>query len=272
MLPRPLDTTIAHKMINLMPELTGTDKRIAAAIIEHFNRKSGQCDPGLGRIAWLVGASRRTAIRSVSRIVETGILRMVRHGGHSQRNSYEPVWSRFREIEAAWKMRFRAKSRRAHGSKMSPATCQRCHLPGDQPVTQTLLTNQSKETRSGEPASAKHRRSGKPTDRKGQPGKARIQAIQDITPAAAGPTNGRRIGAAHAAAERRWSAALHERFSATPELYGKVIEAMDIAMQSAATAAEMKKPGTGLVYIVEQLRAREAAGSRDEHTAVKDNR
>jgi hypothetical protein len=61
-------------------------------------------------------------------------------------------------------------------------------------------------------------------------------------------------------------------FSATPELYGKVIEAIDITLQSAATAAEMKKPGTGLVYIVEELRARDVAGSRDAHTAVKDNR
>ena len=67
MLPRPLDTTIAHKAINLMPGLSGTDKQIAGAIIDHFNRKTAQCDPGLERIAWLVGVSRRQVISSVSR-------------------------------------------------------------------------------------------------------------------------------------------------------------------------------------------------------------
>ena len=34
MLPHRLDITIALKMINLMPELSGTDKRVAAGIIE----------------------------------------------------------------------------------------------------------------------------------------------------------------------------------------------------------------------------------------------
>src|SRR2546430_8438800 len=157
MLPQKFDTTIAHKIINLMPELTGTDKRIAAAIIEHFNRKTGQCDPGLERIASLVGVSRRTAIRSVSRIVRTGVVRMVRHGGHSQRNSYEPIWSRFRELDALWKARFRAKSRGEDGSKTSPENDQACHVPRDEPGTQTFLTNQSKETRPDAPSSVKEK-------------------------------------------------------------------------------------------------------------------
>jgi hypothetical protein len=83
MLPGPLDTTIAHKMINLMPELSGTDKRVTGTIIDNFNRKTGQCDPGLERIAWLVGVTRRQVIRSLSKIVRTGILRTARHGGHA---------------------------------------------------------------------------------------------------------------------------------------------------------------------------------------------
>jgi hypothetical protein len=141
MLPQKFDTTIAHKIINLMPELTGNDKRVAAAILEHFNRKTGQCDPGLDRIARLVGVSRRTAIRSVSSIAAAGVFHVVRHGGRSQRNSYEPVWSRFRELDALWKARFRGESTSADGSKTSPANGQTCHVPRDEPVTQTFLTS-----------------------------------------------------------------------------------------------------------------------------------
>jgi hypothetical protein len=255
MLPQKFDTTIAHKMINLMPELTGTDKRIAAAIIEHFNRKTAQCDPGLSRIAWLVGVSRRTAIRSVSRILRTGILRMVRHGGRSQRNSYEPIWSRFRELETAWKTRFRANSRRAEGPRVSLSTCQTCHLPGDQPVTQTFLTNQSKETRAGGPAYAQLGAASVPSSREESSRKNGRQTTEELR------TNRlsrsvRSIDAMRAAAERRWNAALHDRFAATPEVFGQVVDAIDAAMQSAATEAEMQRPGAGLDWILEQLQAR----------------
>jgi AraC-like DNA-binding protein len=117
MLPEKFDTTIAHKMINLMPELTGTDKRVAAALIEHFNRKTGQCDPGLDRIARLVGVSRRTVMRSVSCLVGAGVFHVVQHGGRSQRNSYEPVWLRFRELDALWQM-----ARRRHLRTVRPVT------------------------------------------------------------------------------------------------------------------------------------------------------
>src|ERR1700733_9564403 len=84
-LPRKFDTTIAHKMLNLMPELSGTDKRVAATIIDHFNRKTGQCDPSIERIARLLGLSRRTVIRSNARVVKTGVLRKVLHGCHLHR-------------------------------------------------------------------------------------------------------------------------------------------------------------------------------------------
>ena len=44
----PSDSLLAHKAINLSDDLSGSEKRVAAAIIDHYNRKTGQCDPGLG--------------------------------------------------------------------------------------------------------------------------------------------------------------------------------------------------------------------------------
>ncbi len=267
MLPQKFDTTIAHKIINLMPELTGTDKRIAAAIIEHFNRKTGQCDPGLGRIALLVGVSRSTAIRSVSRIGRTGVLRVVRHGGYSQRNSYEPVWSRFRELDAVWKMRFRAKSRGADGSKMPPETCQTCHLPGDQPDTQTFLNNQSKQTRVGEPASLKHPHSGKPIDREGQPIKEKRSHEPQLLPSRSKSVT-QPSEAAHAAAERRWNAELLRRYSVTPSVYAEIIDATTLELQRAATEAEMHRRGAGLALILTQLQVRNEPCAVNTDTTV----
>ena len=40
----PSNTFIAFKAISLADDLSGTEKRVAAAIIDHFNRKTAQCD------------------------------------------------------------------------------------------------------------------------------------------------------------------------------------------------------------------------------------
>jgi hypothetical protein len=249
MLPQKFDTTIAHKIINLMPELTGTDKRVAAAILEHFNRKTGQCDPGLDRIARLLGVSRRTAIRSVSTVAAAGVFHVIRHGGRSQRNSYEPVWLRFRQLDALWKRRFRGKGSSADGVKMSPDNGQTCHVPRDEPGTQTFLTNQSEETRSDVPTSAKELPNER-TDRKGQP----IKENHDPRPAPSRSTNGSQVSvAAHTAAERRWNSELLKRYSATPNVYAAIIDAINPELQREATEAEMHKRGAGLALILEQL-------------------
>jgi Helix-turn-helix domain len=264
MLPQKFDTTIAHKMINLMPELTGTDKRVAAAIIEHFNRKTGQCDPGLDRIARLTGVSRRTAIRSVSRVVEAGVFHVVRHGGRSQRNSYEPVWLRFRELDESWKARFRAKSAAADSSPMSPENGQTCHVPGDGPGTQTFLFNQSEETSSVAPVSAKDRHS-EGTDREGQPTKEKQS--HEPQPVPSRRTNGSQsLVAAHTAAERRWNDELLRRYSAAPNVYAGIIDVMTPDLQRAATEAEMHKRGTGLALILEQLQLRSGPSAANTDT------
>ena len=68
----PLDILIAHKAINLSTELSNTDKRVAAVLLDHFNRKTGQCDPGQNSIAELAGMCRRSVVRSVGRTREFG--------------------------------------------------------------------------------------------------------------------------------------------------------------------------------------------------------
>jgi hypothetical protein len=45
------------------------------------------------------------------------------------------------------------------------------------------------------------------------------------------------------------------QFSSTPVL-GTIVDAIDVSMQIAATEAEMKQLGSGLAYIIEQLRRR----------------
>ena len=60
MLPKKLDTTLALKAICLTDKLTGTEKRFAVALLDHFNRKTGRCDPSYETLAKLLGVNRRT--------------------------------------------------------------------------------------------------------------------------------------------------------------------------------------------------------------------
>jgi hypothetical protein len=254
MLPLKLDITIALKIINLMPELSGTDKRVCAAIIDHFNRKTAQCDPSLDRIAWLLAVDRRTVIRSISRLDELGILRKVRHGGHLQRNSYEPEWKHFRELEVEWRARFNAKNRRFAERDMSPSQCHSEHLSGVKAVTQTLPINQSKETRADDVSTKGV--DVKPAACEEQARKDQVKPIADRVRTELRKWTPPSAEVWRVAAERRWTNALNDHFSSSPEVYGEVIGAVDQEMISAATAAEMNEHGAGITYILEQLRAR----------------
>jgi predicted transcriptional regulator len=232
---RRLDTLLALKAVSLALGLKENDRRVAATLIEHFNRETGQCDPGLKRIADLLGISTRTVIRSIQRLEAAGLFRKIRHGGHLNRNQYEPVWSRFQQIEAEWRARF-ARSARSQVTEMSPAGCQPSHISGDSPVTQTCRSNLLKETCS-KSLSREEREE---------------RALSSSSSIAGGGT--RSAEAARAEAERRWTDALHEQFAHWPVTYAEIIDFIDTAMQEAATDAEMRERGAGLLHILRELR------------------
>jgi len=230
---RPLDTTIAHKAINLTSELSGNDKRVAGAIVDSFNRKTGQCDPSLGRIAGLLGVSRRTVIRAVQRLEKLKLVRKLRHGGHSHRNSYEPNWARFREIDAQWSVRFRTKSTWSGATDVSHCECQSCHDVGDAAVNQTCSINSSQKTHSEAEVSAKL--SSGPKDREGQPSKEkRHHGTRFVHSRTAGGSQA--LVAADTAAERRWNDELLQRYSARPNVYAAIVDAISAELQRAAGA------------------------------------
>jgi hypothetical protein len=143
---KTLDTLIAHKMINLSDALLGNDKRVAAVLIDHFNRKTGQCDPSLGTIAELLGVHSRTVMRSIRRLVRSGFFRKVKHGGKFHRNSYEPMWLVYRQFDDVWKDRRNARRATFASPNVSLCQGQPRHAAGDRDVTQTCLKNHFEET------------------------------------------------------------------------------------------------------------------------------
>ena len=145
MLPQRLDILIAFKSISLAPDLSVTEKRVASAVIDHFNQKTTQCDPSLDTLAVLLGIHRRTVIRAINNLVGLKYFRRVRHGGNFHRNFYEPLWPRFREVEAEWQRRRYEHSQRFREAKLSLWKGQLVHPAGGKDVTQTSPINISNE-------------------------------------------------------------------------------------------------------------------------------
>jgi hypothetical protein len=230
---KPLDTLLAIKVLGLVEGLGANDRRVAAILIEHFNRKTGQCDPGIARMSELLGISERTVIRANQRLEASGLFRKVRHGGYGNRNSYQPVWTLFAEYQASWqaKMQFKSKSRM---TVSSPPMRHGCHVQHDNTVTQTCSTNPPQLTCS----------SGLPKKRIDESSANRFVNL-----------NGKRSSAAaRDEAERRWSRDLDERFRSKPVTYAEIVEAITPEIQIAATEAEFRRNGAGIACIIKELK------------------
>lgn len=113
-LPERGDTLIACLAIALHPHLSSTDKAVAVILLDHFNRKTGQCDPGITRISALAIIAERSVIRSLDRLVHHKLFRRDRHGGNGNRNSYQPNWPAFAVEYAKYTMRKDVASRRTN--------------------------------------------------------------------------------------------------------------------------------------------------------------
>jgi hypothetical protein len=141
MLPKKFDTTLALKAISLTDRLNGTEKRIAVALLDHFNRTSGRCDPSYETLAKLLRINRRTVGRGVTKIVKSKLFAMIRHGGISNTNSYQPAWALYRDLEERWKRERRQNAARFERQEMSPVPGQACPTSGGEAVLQTYSTN-----------------------------------------------------------------------------------------------------------------------------------
>lgn len=233
---KPLKTLLAIKALSLDPDLTANDRRVGTALIEHFNRRTSRCDPSINRLSELLSVCSRTVIRSTGRLEKAGLFRKVRHGGYSNRNSYEPIWARFSEIQERWAAQMRRRSSDRAG--VSSVASQECHPDGDSRAPQTLRANLSKQT-----------------CLQGLPRKETEQDTPSIPATGSPPKNPDHPS--RLAAERRWSLDVHHRFSGSPVTYGEVIGAIDETLRVGATDAELKSRGGGLEYLLARLKLKD---------------
>jgi DNA-binding MarR family transcriptional regulator len=234
MVTKPLDTLLALKALCLHGGLTSNERRVGAALIEHFNRRTSQCDPSMGRLAGLLGIHKRTVLRAIDGLEAAGLFKKIRHGGYSGRNFYVPIWSSFRAICEDWDRRMKRRTPKAV-TELAAREGHDCRVVGDVAVDQTCESNPINLTCSGLPSLE----NGEARPKKTLNGRI----IKDT----------RARHSAEHAAERRWSAALHKHFASRPVTYGEVVGLITPAIQEAATQTEMQKPGSGFNYILDTL-------------------
>ena len=253
---KPNDILFAYKAIGLTP-VSSAAHRVGNALIDHFNRKTGQCDPSVERLARLLDLDSKTVTNSTAALCDAGLFKKVSHGGYGHRASYEPQWHEFTRLVREWdaKMRGgddpsnRAKTPSSDGGsnreKTPSSTGRKLPLKQGENSLQTNTSNQS----------------NKPI----RPSQASFSAAENVVPMRSGlPSHGLGRGSkrqspshsqvAREQAAKRWDLDIRNRCGST-FAYGRFLEWITENVSEMATEAEMSRRGAGAVLLVDRMHA-----------------
>lgn len=272
----------AHKALNIAAGLSEATRRVAGAIIDHFNKKTGQCDPSIARIADLLAMSRESVLRATRQLHEDGWIERVAHGGNSHRTAYLPNWEKFNALVATWDDRMKggggddtpcrhtgtpADAPAGKVSGLTPSQCQYRHLDSVRSDTQTNLSNQSNK-----PIEPERRRTRDQQQAVSSAGQAknglRNGVSRQASPApltlleVAGRSPSFRM-IAEERAKSRWDADLR---ALGWQAYGDAIEHITEPLATAATQAEVRGRGGGMRVLLDHL------GTAMLHVAANERR
>jgi DNA-binding transcriptional MocR family regulator len=226
---------------------------VLAALIEHFNRQDGRCDPSIDRLVVLLGINRRTVFRALNSLVTKGYVVRLRHGGLNHRNQYVPNWPFYVAIVKKWDEQFRAASSARRATEMSSSQGQSGHLADGPSVTQTYSNNHIEETLEStrkfdsENALVAKPRKGSAYERFATQAKRRV-----LTPSSR--------DASRDAAERRWNLELQQFLKGDERLTAVAVDMMTPELMRAATDAEFVARGAGLPVVLAELRRVQGEG------------
>ena len=148
--------SIAYKAIGLAPDLSGNDRRVACALIDHFNLTTGRCDPSISRLATLLAISEATVKRATKALTTATNARPAlfskrSHGGTNFNAAYLPLWANIHSIVHKWDEAMRSFKRQRfadhNSSDLSCSMAQNCALGGSKTELQNRSRKPSKETK-----------------------------------------------------------------------------------------------------------------------------
>jgi hypothetical protein len=250
------DVLFAHKALNIVPGLSANARRVAGAIIDHFNKQTGQCDPSIGRLSRLLDIDDMTVTRATASLCsgEQPLFDKVSHGGRGHRASYAPRWDTFRQIVDDWDSRMKSGANTAKvRNSMRDLLPQECGTATRKTAEQTLRSNQSNkpvEAAALENRERKPQATGAAERQKGVRKKGDEPPRQGyMVHAIAGGKGPSRREAAVAGAVRRIDVAMREKHgTAYDEL--TTPEILETAAQ-----IDVKKRGAALQYLADALDA-----------------
>jgi len=251
------DVLFAHKALNVLPGLSAAARRVAGAIIDHFNKKTGQCDPSIGRLMKLLKISRAAVIRATNELNDLGLIQKHSHGGKSHRTAYLPNWARFREIVEDWDHGMKTGDGPVEGrskvSELRPSKSQSRDLKGRKNETQTLRKNPSKKPFEADSAEAPAASNAKPNKRTGTnrllKGTDQQRQKTFLLPFQGGQTQSR-SEVARNKAQQRWENDLMRQGIERAEA---ILDWLTNETIERATEAEMTKLGGGLDLIIKEM-------------------
>lgn len=253
------DILFAHKALNMVAGLSANARRVAGAIIDHFNRKTGQCDPSVERLAKLLGIDRATVLRATAELCggKFGLFQKSSHGGKFKTASYVPCWEIFRSIVSDWEAVMKGDKPVENVAQTPRRTSQNCDVSGRKTATQTNSINQSNkpldvepvETQAAKPSNSERTETPQGLRKKAEPPRQRAM----FWPVSGGKQVDHNQ-AAKSGAERRWNGELNklDRRLSMRVMLG-LGERPDV--YEAATQVELLRKGAGLPYVLDALRA-----------------
>jgi hypothetical protein len=254
----------AYKALTLVDRLSAADRRVAGALLGHYNSKTGQCDPGNARLARMLRMDERTVRRATFELCEThGLFSKVSHGGKSHRAFYTPNWDMFYEIVKGWDADMKRKDDPSddEGNRAKPPGSLGRNGPVEQGETALQTSRRNSLNKLIAPYGAsRDAGSGDDLRQKEPKQQSQPEGSNGLLRGSAGRDTARQMGkpkvvrspshetAARAQAERRLDADLR---GLGVQAYAEALEHMDV---EAATLAEIRRPGGGgLRQVMDQL-------------------
>lgn len=230
-LPDRKDKTLAHRALCIERTLTPAAKAVCSELVDHFNRKTGQCDPGKKRLADLTGYSIRTVTNALRILEQKQFIIRFRHGGGHFTNAYFINWQKFRKI--------------AHSGDQPDETI--CTTPGEE----TLITTGEAQC----PQTIERTFEKKPLKERSDRKDNITHHSQPIPSRSTGQTF-RRLPPSRQVLEnlavKAWER--HLRKIVGQERYADALEKLTPEICEAATRSEIKKPGSGAYTVLDTLK------------------
>lgn len=115
--------------------------------MEHYNRKTEQCDPSVERLATMLGIGTASVQRATNELCSEahGMFKREHHGGRNRRSSYKPCWPKYAAIVADWEARMVSGEAPATVSKVIGSQYQNRYLDTIRSDTLTQRRNPDKE-------------------------------------------------------------------------------------------------------------------------------